>query len=111
MTSLHEILTTAASIAKVGYMNLIFILILINGFGDGLAEPVDIRFGRLKYKTYALFSKRKYVRTVEGSACVFITSIIAILMFQSSFNPGQFIWALITIPIAMTLAEAFAPHT
>ena len=97
--------------AKAGYMNLIFIPILINGIGDGLAEPVGIRFGRLKYKTYALFSKRKYVRTVEGSACVFITSIIVILLFQSSFNPAEFICALIVIPIAMTLAEAFAPHT
>ena len=97
--------------AKAGYMNLIFIPILINGIGDGLAEPVGIRFGRLKYKTYALFSKRKYVRTVEGSACVFITSIIVILLFQSSFNPAEFICALVVIPIAMTLAEAFAPHT
>ena len=96
---------------KAGYSNLIFIPILINGIGDGLAEPVGIRFGRLKYKAYALFSKRKYVRTVEGSACVFITSIIVILLFQSSFNHAEFICALIAIPIVMTLAEAFAPHT
>jgi len=94
-----------------GYTNLIFIPILINGIGDGLAEPVGIRFGRLKYKTYALFTKRKYVRTIEGSACVFITSIIAILVFQSCFNHAQFITALISVPIVMTLAEAFSPHT
>ncbi len=97
--------------SKADYSNLIFIPILINGIGDGLAEPVGIRFGRLKYKTYALFSKRKYVRTVEGSACVLITSIIVILLFHSSFNYSEFICALITIPIVMTLAEAFAPHT
>jgi dolichol kinase len=96
---------------KEGLSNLIFIPILINGIGDGLAEPVGIRFGRLKYKTYALFSKRKYVRTIEGSACVFITSIIVIFLFKSYFSPAEFICALIVIPIAMTLAEAFAPHT
>ena len=96
---------------KEGYSKLIFIPILINGIGDGLAEPVGIRFGKLKYKTYALFSKRKYVRTIEGSACVLITSIIVILLFKSSFNHAEFICALIVVPVAMTLAEAFAPHT
>jgi len=96
---------------KAGYRDLIFIPILINGIGDGLAEPVGIRFGRLKYKTYALFSKRKYVRTIEGSSCVFITSIICILLFESSFNHSEFIYALIVIPVIMTLAEAFSPHT
>lgn len=97
--------------SKAGYSNLIFIPIFINGIGDGLAEPVGIRYGRLKYQTYALFSKRKYVRTVEGSACVLITSIIVILLFQSSFNHAEFICALIVVPITMTFAEAFAPHT
>jgi len=97
--------------SKAGLSNLIFIPVFINGIGDGLAEPIGIRFGRLKYKTYALFSKRKYIRTIEGSACVFITSIIVILLFHASFNYPEFICALIVIPIVMTLAEAFAPHT
>ena len=43
---------------SIGYSNLILIPILVNAIGDGLAEPVGIRFGRLKYKTYALFSKK-----------------------------------------------------
>ena len=41
---------------SIGYGDLILIPILVNGIGDGLAEPVGVRFGRLKYKTYALFS-------------------------------------------------------
>lgn len=94
-----------------GISNLILIPILINGFGDGLAEPVGIRFGRLKYRAYALFSKKKYVRTVEGSACVFLTSIIVVLLFHSSFSATELTCALILMPIAMTLAEAFSPHT
>ena len=94
-----------------GYGELILIPILVNGIGDGFAEPVGIRFGRIKYKTYALFSKITYERTVEGSACVFFTSIIVIIFFHSGFTSSEFICVLIIFPIVMTLAEAFAPHT
>lgn len=90
---------------------LIFILILINGIGDGLAEPVGVRFGKHKYQTSALFTNRKYVRTIEGSACVFITSIVVVSLFSSLFSTTQFIIALITFPIVMTLVEAKAPHS
>ena len=85
--------------------------ILVNGIGDGLAEPVGVRFGRLKYKTYSLFSKIKYERTLEGSACVFFTSLIVIIFFHSSFTFSEFFSVLIVFPLVMTLAEAFAPHT
>lgn len=94
-----------------GYERLLFIPLLIMGIGDGLAEPVGVRFGRLKYSAYALFTKKKYVRTVEGSCCVLITSIIVILFHKNMFMPHEFIAALIAIPILMTLAEAFSPHT
>ena len=96
---------------SIGYGDLILIPILVNGIGDGLAEPVGVKFGRLKYKTYALFSKKIYERTVEGSACVFFTSIIVVIFFSSGFTYSEFISALIIFPIVMTLAEAFAPHT
>ena len=96
---------------SIGYGELILIPILVNGIGDGLAEPVGVRFGRLKYKTYALFSKIKYERTLEGSACVFFTSLIVIIFFHSSFTFAEFFSALIIFPFVMTLAEAFAPHT
>jgi len=86
-----------------GYSNLILIPILITAIGDGLAEPVGIRFGKLKYKTHALFSKIKYERSVEGSLCVFIVSLIIIVMFKSYFTHTEYIAALITVPIVMTL--------
>ena len=92
-------------------MELIFIPILINAVGDGLAEPIGIRFGKHKYKTYALFTKKKYERSIEGSICVFVASILTILLLFPFFTFFQFIIALIAIPISMTLAEAFAPHT
>ncbi len=90
---------------------LIMIIIIANGVGDGLAEPVGVRYGKRKYTTYALFTKKKYVRSYVGSACVFVTTFIAILAFQQHFNSIQLITALITIPILITLAEAFSPHT
>lgn len=101
----------SAYLMMINRMELIFIVILINGIGDGLAEPIGVRFGNHKYKTYALFTKNKYERSVEGSACIFITALITIILFSFFFSPNQFIVALITIPILMTLAEAFAPHS
>ena len=88
---------------------LLYIPILINGIGDGLAEPVGIRFGKHTYEVNALFSKKKYVRSIEGSVCVLVTSLIVTLLLYSSFTSNQFIAALIAIPIVMTLAEAVAP--
>ncbi|MCP4673645.1 MAG: hypothetical protein GY857_20350 [Desulfobacula sp.] len=94
-----------------GLSGIIWIPLLILAFGDGLAEPVGIKFGKHKYETYAFFSKKKYVRSLEGSACVFLASIIVIIVFHSSFSQLQFIIALIFIPILMTFVEAFSPHT
>lgn len=100
-----------AYLMMINKMELVFIVMIINGIGDGLAEPIGIRFGKHKYKTYALFTKKKYERSIEGSACVFITALLTIIIFSFSFSPTQFIIALITIPILMTLAEAIAPHS
>ncbi|MBU1172262.1 MAG: hypothetical protein KKD44_22115 [Proteobacteria bacterium] len=96
---------------SIGMMQLIYIPILINGIGDGLAEPVGIRFGKHYYKTRALFTKRRYVRTIEGSACVFITSIVSVVLFKELFSDLQFMAALFIIPVTMTIVEAISPHT
>ena len=90
---------------------LIMIIIIANGVGDGLAEPVGIRYGKRKYTTYALLTKKKYVRSYVGSACVFVATFMAILMYQQYFSAMQLIVALLTMPILITLAEAFSPHT
>jgi dolichol kinase len=94
-----------------GLAEIIWIPILIIAFGDGLAEPVGIRFGKHQYETYAFFSKKKYVRSMEGSACVFLASIVVVAVFHSSFTQLQFIFALIFVPFLMTFVEAFSPHT
>lgn len=96
---------------SIGYYSLISIPIFINGLGDGLAEPVGIKFGKHKYETRALFTDKKFTRSYEGSVMVFLASIVILLIFQASFAPIQLIIALLIIPILMTLAEAFSPHT
>ena len=96
---------------KYNMLGLISIPILISVFGDGLAEPVGVRFGKHRYLTHAILSKKKYLRTLEGSFMVFITSIIVIFLFYRSFNQIEFILTLLTVPITVTLAEALAPHT
>lgn len=97
--------------ARIGYIDLAIIPILIYGIGDGLAEPVGVRFGKHKYRTPALFTRREYYRTLEGSSVVFLTSLIVIAAYYSYFTPTQFFVALITVPVVMTLVEAVSPHT
>lgn len=85
--------------------------LLIMAIGDGLAEPVGVRFGKHPYTTTALNGKRTYRRTWEGSACVFITGIIVVLCLTHWFTPRQLIAALLVLPASGTLLEAKAPHT
>ncbi|MGR9115953.1 MAG: hypothetical protein ACU85E_09320 [Gammaproteobacteria bacterium] len=98
-------------LAKYNAFELLSIPILINGIGDGLAEPVGIRFGKHHYQTRALFTSKKYVRSIEGSACVFVTSILVVYFSNYPFTALQFVIAITTLPILMTLAEALSPHT
>lgn len=91
--------------------HLLLVPILIWGIGDGLAEPVGIRFGKHKYHVYALFNGKKYFRTLEGSMCVFLAGLVIIAAYYKYFTLPQFIVALLTIPALMTLSEAFSPHT
>jgi phytol kinase len=94
-----------------GFAQLMFIPILVHGFGDGLAEPVGVRFGKHKYTTRALFTDRRYTRSLEGSACVLVAGLVTVTAFHESFTPAQFWLALAIVPTVMTLAEAASPHT
>jgi len=91
---------------------LVLIIILIIGIGDGLAEPVGIYWGKRKYLAPSWFLDRRYIRSYAGSACVYLSGIIFILLFYSEFNTlAQFIAAIILIPPLMTFVEATAPHS
>lgn len=89
----------------------IFIPLLIGTIGDGFAEVIGIRFGKHKYQTIALCTDKTYVRSLEGSSCVFISAIIIISILYGKFTTWEFISNLLTIPILSTITEAYAPHT
>jgi phytol kinase len=85
--------------------------LLVMAVGDGLAEPVGVAFGRHSYETVALNGGGRYRRTLEGSACVFITAVVVIMLAYPWFTPLQFIAALAVIPLTGTVMEAISPHT
>lgn len=94
-----------------GFAPLALMVILIATVGDGLAEPVGVRFGKRKYNVRGMFTDRVYTRSYVGSMCVFLVSVAGVVLFYDSFTPTQFVAALALIPLAMTLAEATSPHT
>ncbi|CAF1031286.1 unnamed protein product [Didymodactylos carnosus] len=92
--------------------DLAYIFIFITSIGDGLAEPVGIYFGKHRYKTRGLCNNTLYERSYEGSACVFISSIVFTSTFWYAFTlPTQFWIAIIILPILMSFAEALSPHS
>lgn len=95
----------------IGHPDYIFIPLFVVGLGDGFAEPVGIRYGKHKYKVKGFYTDKMYTRSYEGSACVFIFSIVTILIFFNDFTNNELAFALLTIPIVSTLTEAFSPHT
>ena len=97
---------------------IIFIPQIIDSIGDGLAEPVGIRFGKHKFKTTALYFDGKwfngsFTRSIEGSTCVLSTTavVISIEYGLGIFSAAQYLYFMMTMPVYMTVAEAFAPHT
>eukprot|EP00485_Elphidium_margaritaceum_P002584 CAMPEP_0202694946 /NCGR_PEP_ID=MMETSP1385-20130828/8670_1 /ASSEMBLY_ACC=CAM_ASM_000861 /TAXON_ID=933848 /ORGANISM="Elphidium margaritaceum" /LENGTH=387 /DNA_ID=CAMNT_0049350887 /DNA_START=75 /DNA_END=1238 /DNA_ORIENTATION=- len=89
----------------------------ISGIGDGLAEPVGVKFGKnccgrdCRYKTHGCCSKYDYVRSVPGSLMVLLSGYLGVLVAQSQYSTWQFVIAMIFIPPLGTVVEAKAPHT
>ncbi len=92
-------------------LDLLSIPLLITAFGDGLAEPIGVRFGRHIYKAKDLFGKRIYTRSYEGSAMVFLSAIVALVSFSELFSLGALIGLFAILPLLMTVTEARSPHT
>lgn len=91
--------------------NFIFIPLWILAFGDGLAEPVGTKYGRHKYNVKGFLVNKEYTRSLEGSSCVYLASIISILAYYNSFTKASLTFCLMLMPFAMTLVEAYSPHT
>jgi Cytidylyltransferase family. len=92
-------------------IELLYITILATTFGDGLAEPVGIRFGKHEYVTKGFFVDKKFKRTLEGSATVFVMSMLFCVLFKDYFEWHQFVLLCAVFPLALTLTEAKSPHT
>lgn len=90
---------------------LMMMAIFIVALADGLAEPIGIRFGKHLYETKALFTPKRYVRSLEGSLCVFFVSMAIVAFYAPAFSATQYACALLLIPATAMLAEAFSPHT
>ncbi|KAF4318741.1 hypothetical protein JM18_006532 [Phytophthora kernoviae] len=98
--------------ARTTQSDLVFILVFVTSIGDGLAEPVGIAFGKHKYSTSTCCSKRKYTRSFEGSACVFLSGIIFPALQYYDFDTSMQLWlTMIILPFVVAYAEATAPHT
>jgi phytol kinase len=96
------------------FLNLLLVPIFASGIGDALAEIVGKKWGRHTYTTHSIIRKRSYTRSLEGSAMVFLTTLITGLVVLSihSFNAPDFFWkAIILLPVTLTIAEAKSPHT
>ena len=88
------------------------VVVLTVAIGDGLAEPVGTYLGKKKYVVPSWNMKNRYVRSYAGSACVFISAVVFLLLYREQFaNPLEFWASMILFPPVMTLAEAFAPHS
>lgn len=99
-------------LGSTGQESLAFIFVFITGIGDGLAEPVGIWTGKHKYWCSAIGGARKYRRSLEGSACVFISALVFTTCWYSSFTTALEYWlTMIVLPPLMTYAEAKSPHT
>ena len=112
-----------AEIVPPGAERAVLIPVIVNVFGDGLAEPVGIAFGRHEYRARALFYDGKccageFKRTLEGSFVVYLFTVLAVLPCGGGvarglriFTDAQYAVALALLPPIMTVTEAFAPHT
>lgn len=92
-------------VAVIGY--------LVTGMGDAVGEPIGVRFGKHTYKVPSL-TKVKAIRSYEGSAAVFLMSVVAIICGMA-LNPnlGFNGLSLVLVPalgLACALTEAVSPH-
>ncbi len=87
----------------------------VGGFGDAVAEPIGIRYGRHRYRVPRLGGAPSSTRSVEGSAAVFAASSIAAAIALSILGPSASVAigvvpAALLIGAAAAIVEAISPH-
>ncbi|CDM91333.1 conserved membrane protein of unknown function [Xenorhabdus bovienii] len=90
---------------------LMYMTILTTTIGDGLAEPIGVRFGKNKYAVKGFLIDKVFYRSYEGSFTVFITALILGLVFMYRFSPLGAALMILCFPLGMALTEAKSPHT
>jgi phytol kinase len=86
---------------------------LLLGVGDGLGEPVGVRFGRHRYAVPGLGSGGRSWRSVEGSAAVFGSSLVVVLCCfwdGSATTLAIRLLGATTVAMAVAIVEAVSPH-
>jgi phytol kinase len=86
---------------------------LVTGLGDAIGEPAGTMFGKHRYRVPSL-SSVPATRSLEGSAAVFVMSVVA-LLFAAAVSPQISFGAsgpskVLVIAAASTLVEAVSPH-
>lgn len=92
-------------------LDLLAVPLMITAFGDGLAEPVGVRFGDKQYQVTGLFTDRTYTRSIEGSSMVLLATLLTLVAYRDYFNINQIIVLSLYMPFKMTVIEAYSPHT
>ena len=92
-------------LAAVGY--------LVAGLGDAVGEPVGVRFGKHRYRVFALACSNA-TRTWEGSAAVFAASALALVLALAglpsvALGSGT-LWLVVGIALASAIVEGVSPH-
>ena len=99
-------------LSRNGSDKLTFTIVLVTGIGDGLAEPIGVTYGVHKYISKAFMSSRRYVRSLEGSACVFISGMVFPAIQYAQFHSfDQVALTMLLLPPVAAVAEATAPHS
>jgi dolichol kinase len=87
------------------------IVVFIVSLGDIVSGWVGFNFGRYHYPVPSLAKGRRYSRTIEGSAALFMTGILTMWLFAPTALPQLPLIAFFMLPATITLFEAFSPHT
>ena len=86
-------------------IHFLLIPLIVNGLGDGLAEPIGIRFGKHKYRARALWyggrmCSGNFHRTLEGSAYVFFSGVLSVSVLYNEWQTKtRFLIALLSVPL------------
>jgi phytol kinase len=79
---------------------------LLVGIGDGVAEPIGRRLGRHRFRVLSLTAGKPAVRSLEGSAAVFVGCLLTLF---ACFGTRP-VAVVAGISLLLTVVEAVSPH-